>query len=205
MKSIYDTLFDAVKIQGFKEQSLIQTDEEYIKSFARAIAALPNDVWNLLPQECHIWYQNTARCINGKRPFENWPKCEGFVSIHIAVPLAETGVVGEPQPATSTPLAPEKKRRLAPKDSKYVGSIKEIRKIIMVHPEWTARTVHKFMEGAGFAGIKFDIVSIVASETRAMMLLAKELGFWREISIYDKTIPPDPTEVEEETEQKTGS
>jgi hypothetical protein len=190
MKTVFEMLFGA--IQPFAEQELAETDEDFIRRFVVAIAKIDKDTWDSLQKESTDWYNNTARCINNKRPVENWPKCPGFVSIH----EQEAGVIGEPTTQQFQP-APAKSKRVAPKYSKYAGAVKEARKILMMHPEWSARTIHKYLDATGFSGIKFDLISIICSECRTMILLARELGFWRDISIYDKTIPPDPTEVEQ--------
>lgn len=199
MKTPFQILFDAV--QPFPSQTGAQSDEQYIKAFAVAISKIPDEPWSLLPLAATDWYSNTARCINAKKPFSEWPPCPGFVSVHpkvkpprhaVEIPgikeeeeLPEEGVIDVPK-SEPFPKAPEPKKRIAPKNSKFSGAIREIRRIVMIHPEWSARTIHKYLDAAEFAGIKFDMVSVVCSETRAMILIAKDLGFWRDISIYDK-------------------
>jgi hypothetical protein len=189
MKTIFQSFFECVRLQGFKVQDQSQTDEEYIRAFCWAIAKIPADMYNLLPSAAHTWYSNTARYINNKREYETWPKCEGFVSIHPA----------PPPPRLFPP--PQKKKRVGPKYSKFKGVIQEIQKMVMLHPDWPARTIHKYLDAAGFSGLSFDVVSVTCSEVRAMMYLAQELGFWRPVSIYEKEIPLDPTEVPKEKQQ----
>lgn len=182
--------FECVRSQGFGKQREDQTDEQYIYEFCAAIAVIPEDVWALLPMAAHEWYSNTAARINIKEEYETWPKCEGFVSIHPPVVIIQPTIGGK------------RGKRVAPKDSKYVGVTREARKITMLHPDWTSRVIHKYLDASGYSGVKYELISVICSECRAFILLAKDLGMWRKVSMYEKKIPKDPTEEEK---QKTGS
>jgi hypothetical protein len=169
--TLYEELFKIVESHGFQPQLEGQTDEQYLMSLLIAVGSIPEDEWDVLCKERKLskaaidWYNTTAELVNNKVPFVQWPKLDGFKG---------------PAPFIPKKVAADTKKRRV---------VKTIRSMLMMRPEMMSREVWKYLDATSFPGIKFDMVSVICSETRSFILLAKELGFWREKSKYEGEAP----------------
>lgn len=149
-------LVKAAASVGYKLQTT-QTDEEYIKGLAYAIASVDQTVFDALSRDAQNWYQLMTQKI--KEPFDQWPKLPGF---------------------KDTPL-----KHVIKNKSERAGTVQKIREVVMMDPMLGARQVHKLIEATSSPGMKFETVSVIVSETKSFIVLARDLGFWRDKSIYE--------------------
>lgn len=156
-QTVFLELVEAASSVGYQLQKANQSDEEYIKGLAFAIASVEQSTFDSMSRDAQRWYQDMSQKI--KQPFDQWPKLPGFKDVAYSPPV-----------------------RLA---TKRMGAVREIRKIIMMDYQLGARQVQKLIDATSYPGIKFETVSVIVSETKSFIMLAKELGFWRDKSIYE--------------------
>lgn len=163
--TLYQELLDAVQSQNFQPQSDSQTDEEYIISLLLALASIPEGDWRDLSRKGKLskaaidWYNTTAQLVNDKKPYQEWPHLQGFKE-EIVVP--EKAII----------------------DSGKKKVVRTVRAMLMSKPELSSRAVWKFLNESSFPGISFNMVSVICSETRSFIMLAQELGYWKESADY---------------------
>lgn len=151
-------LVKAASTQGYQLQLASHTDEAYLRGLAIAIAKVDQHVFDELSKDAQAWYQVMVEKI--KLPFDQWPKLPGFKD----EPL---------RTVQKTPVL------------RHSGIVSKIRQIVMMDPDLGARQVQKLLDATSIPGIKFEVVSVVVSETKSFIILARELGFWRDKSIYE--------------------
>lgn len=169
MSTIFEDLFKVAEKQGLQPQIEGQTDEQFVTALLFAIAKLPSNELALLKPDSLQWYNDIAQnYFNKKLPFDQWPIPEGFNEF-------KTG--------------PVKKYQQKQQEDKRKKTVRTVRAMVMMDPNMSARQIHKYLDASSHPGIKFDVVSVICSETRSFIMLAKELGYWREKSIYEGEPP----------------
>jgi hypothetical protein len=158
MTTIFLELVKAASTVGYQLQTADQTDEQYIKGLAYAIGSIEPTVFDTLSKDAQRWYQQIYEV--QKQPFEKWPKIPGF---------KDDGTRGLQRP----------------QQMKSSRIIRKIREIVMMDPELSARQVQKLLDATAVPGIKFETVSVVVSETKSFIMVARDLGFWRMKSVYE--------------------
>lgn len=178
--TIFQDLFKVAESKGLTPQEENQSDQQFITLLLFCIAKLSNEELARLKPESVKWYNDTAQAFNNKLPFEQWPICEGFSE------------------SKTTPIIKHQEKQVEDKKKK---TVRTVRSMIMMDPNMSARQIHKYLDASSHPGIKFDVVSVICSETRSFIMLAKELGLWRDKSIYEGEEPL-PQEVQPPVEVK---
>lgn len=178
--TIFQDLFKAAESKGLTPQEESESDQQFITRLLFCIAKLSDEELSKLRPESVKWYNDTAHAFNDKLPFDQWPICEGF---------------------NESKVTPIIKKQEQQKEDKRKKTVRTVRSMIMMDPNMSARQIHKFLDASSHPGIKFDVVSVICSETRSFIMLAKELGLWRDKSIYEGE-PPLPEEVQPPVESK---
>lgn len=180
-ETVYDELVEAAKTRpDYQPQQENQSDENYLIHLLLCVGATPDNVFIRLSKEALDWYNTVGKMINNKVPSSQWPHCPGFK---------------DPTPDPLPKVTSISKR---PKDKKS-QLVATVRAMLMMKPELSAREVWQHLTKTDFPNANFSVVSVICSETRSFIHLAKEYGFWRDKSIFEDTPQGESTVVEAPT------
>lgn len=200
--TIYEQLFSVAQTQGLGKQKVGESDSDHLKALVRAINKVDETSWNKLSAQAQTWYNEAVIKVSAmKEP----PSCPGFVGLDAtekikttsepakgmtateilkAVPPTRSDVASKVQ--ASQPATPKAKK-------KTTGVMDALRRIVIIHPDWTSRQVYDYLRLNGFPDAKLDTISVDGGNIRRVIELAKELGYWREAPVIVQ-----PAEVKEE-------
>jgi hypothetical protein len=163
--TIYEELLKVAQGAGeFKPQQPDEDDPKYLKRLIHTVATVNDDVFYGMTNGTQKWFNKAAGAVNKKIPFD-W-NCPGFKLVNPLPP--STGV------KTTGRLAV---RRRGP------GIIEAVRRQVILHPDWTSRQVHQYLQSNGFPDAKVETVIVNASDAHNMISIIKELGYWRDEEI----------------------
>lgn len=198
-ETVFEAAFRVAKNNGVKEQLPGQEDQVFLFSILKALGTCPQEDWDALGNSCpkaHDWYQTAADANNKSRPI---PFPDGFKQAKPVIPPPPPKPVVEIKQPTShrlqtavpnvanTPKAQTEPRKEKEKRSKNAGILDEIRKVVIQNPNWNARQVYEYIIANGFPTASQALVSVNVGDIKRVILVAKNLGYWKEANAEKKT------------------
>jgi hypothetical protein len=180
--TLYEELMAALTVGPQKQD---QSDDAYITEIVLGVASLPQTNFDMLSKKAQNWYNS---CAENQYDITKWPHLEGFKD-----PVKQE----KPKTAPSKPKS-------APANAERQHRVRKVREVVMMRPDIGSRQIQKYLDATSCPNISFQVVSVIASETRSFINLARELGLWRDKSVFETGEPPLSKEENDPDWEKEG-
>lgn len=193
-QTIYNTLFTAAQSAGLTERTPEESDQEHLQRLVEAVNNITEEAWRELPQSCQTWQIRAVKSINAMNVA---PECPGFV--YTSKPNAEPAPAkttlrfdsSKPNKANTPKAAkPISVPKVVDKKKRSTGISAELRKLVILHPDWSARDLYNYLKDNGFPNAKLETIAVDGGNIRRTIELAREMGFWNEKN-YEATKEPE--------------
>ena len=166
--AIFDVLKKAAELG---EQTIDQTDQEYLGILLGNIMTLPDDEWEAVPLEAQNWFNGAVAARNADTKKNLIPYPPGY-----------TGLEGPKKDLSLPPI--ELKKTPKPPASKAgkkptTGVTDFTRRLIISNPDWNVRQIYQYLLTNGFPNAKLDSISVARGDIRRVMEIMVEIG-WKE-------------------------
>lgn len=199
--TIFESLSKAAQTTGFGKQTPGESDDEYLIKLLRAVQKVPSNVWHMLPVQAQNWYNSAVEAHKESKPI---PACPGYVGQEEAKEISEAkpGLTAmeilqakppDPNKAASRFQAAPIQVTKTKGKKKITGVMDALRKVVILHPDWSSRQVYDYLRDNGYPDAKLDTISVDGGNIRRVIQLAKELGYWKEQTEGEIVTPEEQT------------
>lgn len=183
--TIFDQLYAiAAKCADMKKQGPEHSDEQYLRVLLEVIGdkgKVSNEEWNRLSIPAQTWFNDAVVAIRAMKPI---PPCPGFIGRGESRKITQTSSPPKGLSAVEALASQPSKFQTVPptfpREKKVVtGVMDAIRRVVILHPEWTSRQVYDYLKSNGYPNAKLDSISVDRGNIHRVIEIMKELG-WQE-------------------------
>jgi hypothetical protein len=140
-----------------------ESETDYLVRICKAVGKLPNEIWEMLPQDAVDWFNTAGPIINGSSGRE-CPPCPGYQT-------NITDVTGESLPEK----LPAKKAEPSTPPTKR-GIMARIREIALQNPTMKQEQIAEQLKAEGWEKVNLETVWVCHSEVHNVLKAAKGIG-----------------------------
>ncbi len=190
---LHQQLLEAAKSVGFNDKTPGETDDEYLTRLVRTVATVDDPAWNIITKAGQAWFNDAVDAVNA---MQSPPALPGFNTAEVEQPNPEAEPPAEPESKVALPLPatePQKPMGSLPTTKPTIPAIKQakrtrvtsglidaLRRTVIQHPDWSARTVYDHLTKNGFPNANIETVNVNVSDLHKVIAIARELRFWND-------------------------
>lgn len=184
--SLFEELFEAAKSVGMRPYKATDIRDEYLTDLAKAIYSLPETKWVALSLSAKQWYNDFSKARNtiSDNPL---PSPQGFLgeakqieaddqTKSITNPPSTTEIIKQVELARTQSSVPN----VANKPKEKSGVLDAMRKVVLLHPDWSARKVYLYLKDNGWPNVNLNTMAVEVGNTKRVIDCARSLGLMKD-------------------------